>query len=762
MKKVLLFLTLSLLFSSCSSLFYSNRRSNNTFSIQSNVKTFQVNFPYLRNESYQVNNGTFTHTLPRLSKKYMTVEIKSENYEPQTLQLTKTVRIVPLLLDILSFPLTFGIPVLVDIFKSDFYKIGSESKKNTIALAYTQSYMARQFDKIKATKSPEVLTTFINDYPLFRNQEYVIDRRDSLEFFYALSRNKEQDMANFVKARPSSKFAAKAIKIESAFSKSRLAFADVKLKNTVEEFEKFISDFPYAIQIPDAYKLLVDAAEKEAINSFTSAKKITYLNDYLISNKKYLGGGDFTNKKALIITKILSSIELESTNKDLSGMKTSYSNYSLLNKNNIDLSDLSKFSEIFQRKVSNHLFPELQKIKSNQEQLAFESKIQSDFPNLFTNSNTVVTILKKSSDKNGRVVIYNSDYLSDDFFDQSSSKKYKNAPSSKFVYKSNSNLVFENSVKQVLNFNTNMLSGVQENYLKGGLNAKLTISDLKIINEEYYLNNSLIGHNFYDSLGNLLYTYEYENGINLTLKRFDFDLKVYNNMVANKSLNEALEGYNQLLRNKFPQELSQNIELNNRIEVCKQLIAKKELEDERLRLVEEARQEKIRIAEEARQEKIRVAEEARQAKKDAQQFAKLMILLGALNQAKEKLDNPYGGGSSNREYSNNSSSRSNSSSGSQAQQKKCSSCSGSGRCRTCGKAQQDGYYDVKGSYIRINEVRPGMVICGECHGYGIFMKTNTCNWCQGRGWKFCRECNYNGRGSNAGQCQTCKGSGHSR
>ena len=33
---------------------------------------------------------------------------------------------------IISFPVTFGIPVLVDVFKSDFYKISGVSKTNEI------------------------------------------------------------------------------------------------------------------------------------------------------------------------------------------------------------------------------------------------------------------------------------------------------------------------------------------------------------------------------------------------------------------------------------------------------------------------------------------------------------------------------------------------------------------------------------------------------------------------------------------------------
>lgn len=92
---------------------------------------------------------------------------------------------------------------------------------------------------------------------------------------------------------------------------------------------------------------------------------------------------------------------------------------------------------------------------------------------------------------------------------------------------------------------------------------------------------------------------------------------------------------------------------------------------------------------------------------------------------------------------------------------KCSSCYGSGKCSTCGKVQQDGYYNRSGSYIRISEIRTGMVICDKCHGRGTFGSDydHPCGWCKGQGWDFCRTCNYNGHGSYVGQCQSCRGSG---
>ena len=137
--------------------------------------------------------------------------------------------------------------------------------------------MLGKFDKIRETKNSEELNRFVKDYPFFNKIDLVVNLRDSLEFNLAVESNKEQNITNFIKSRPTSKYLSKATKIESDFSKSRLEFSDVKLKNTIEAVESFIKNFPNAIQISEAHKLLVDAAEREALKSFTSAKKIIYL-----------------------------------------------------------------------------------------------------------------------------------------------------------------------------------------------------------------------------------------------------------------------------------------------------------------------------------------------------------------------------------------------------------------------------------------------------------------------------------------------------
>lgn len=600
--------------SSCSSLFYSNRKENNTFSIYSNVKNFEVKFPNSRNESYNSNNGNFTHTLPKLNRNYTTIDIVSKDYVTQRISINKSIRIGPLLLDLLSFPLTLGIPVLVDVFKSDFYKISNDSKTNSITLVNTQSFMTSQFYKIKGSKSPEIYDRFIKEYPYFEKKELAVNMRDSLEFRYATDSYNEQNITKFIQNRPNSIFIPRATKIESDFIKSRSEFSNVKNKNTVEAFENFIKDYPDAIQIGEAHKLLVESAEKEALASSMISKKIIFLNNYLIPNRKFLSTTDYLNKKSITISKIVSSIELEMGKNDYTSFKIFYSMFNSLDQKNIESNDLKTIFEVIQKQISEILLVDLSKIKTEQDQISFENKIQSDFPNLYYNTNIILNILEKSLNKNGLYIVYKADFLSNEITGKLSFNKYKNKPTIVFEYKTKEINVKDYPIKQVLNFKQNLLEGVQENYFRNEYYSKITVKNLKVNREEYYSLNKLIGINYFDTSGNFSYKYEFENGVNITLKKFDENILQYDLLIARKNLDEALEGYQNLQRNHYPKDLKQNELLIKKIANCQILIDKRDLALEKVRIAEEKRQEIIRIAEEKKQEKLRVAEEKRQAK----------------------------------------------------------------------------------------------------------------------------------------------------
>lgn len=610
MKKILLLLVTCSFLSSCSSIFYTNRVQNNTFSITTNIDNYRVSFPKAQDESYVSNGKQFSYTLPKLRSRYTTIEISKENYETQKIKLKKTVRAVPLLLDVVALPFTFGIPIFIDLFKSDFYKLKNISQNVNINLVNTQAYMSSQFNNIKSSKNSDVLNKFIIDYPYFNGINDAVNLRDSLELISAINSREEERIRQFIQTRTTSKFIPEATKIEAGFVESRVKFEKIKQENTIEAVENFIKTYPSSVQIEDAHRLLIKISEKKAVESGNSLDLIVFYNNYLIPNQQYLSNLDYSKKKLDIKSLASEYIENELKGKDYTYHINHYSKYLLIDKKYIEVKDLVDFSDVYKKQLSDNLFSELLGIKSITEQTSLQNKISHDFPDLYNEQDIFLNILEKSSNKKGKVTIFNLDYSSIEF--AKNANKYKNVPSPSFVYKDKTIKLNQNQITQILNFDQNHLDGIQEIYTKDGYSHKINISGYKVIGEDFYLNKSKIGSNYFDLDGSFLYKYEFENGINLTLRDLDEEIKSYDNWVKSKDFYEALEGYKGLKQNKYPNDLAQNILLAKKIKECQLLISQKEADDERKQLAEKARQEKIRLAEERKQESIRIAEEKKQ------------------------------------------------------------------------------------------------------------------------------------------------------
>jgi hypothetical protein len=101
---------------------------------------------------------------------------------------------------------------------------------------------------------------------------------------------------------------------------------------------------------------------------------------------------------------------------------------------------------------------------------------------------------------------------------------------------------------------------------------------------------------------------------------------------------------------------------------------------------------------------------------------------------------------------------------------KCTSCSGTGRCRFCNVTFSVRSYDYnRKGWNTQNETRVGYIMCNECNGAGVKYGTSSgnsgpsskkchvsnCN----NGWRQCSSCNYQGKGRSLGQCHSCRGTG---
>jgi hypothetical protein len=143
MKFILSFFLLSLLFFSCASHKYTeaDRRVNNTVQITANVQNFQISFEPMSERQFKgmsgqklhTNNGKLNYYIPKLNYKCRNIRIESPGYESEKIRIKRVIRGravgKDILLSLITGPGIFFQPfIIIDAFRSDFYKVSRKSK----------------------------------------------------------------------------------------------------------------------------------------------------------------------------------------------------------------------------------------------------------------------------------------------------------------------------------------------------------------------------------------------------------------------------------------------------------------------------------------------------------------------------------------------------------------------------------------------------------------------------------------------------------
>ncbi len=417
--------------SSCASYKYSRYDfiENNTVKIYSdNVQDFVAQ---CGSDIKRCTNGNLNYVITPL-KKTNTIQLTHPNFEPQTLTVKRTVRLNALTKDILLSPFTFGIPLIVDVFKSDFYKVKKSNKNFTIHFEYKQSFMRDEFYKISSSTEPAEYTTWLNKYPKSDIRTKVFRHRDSIEFNIALNQKSESAIDNFIKTHQSSHFLSKANSIKAEMVAARLMFQEAKNANTVESFENFLAKYPQSLHTYDAYERLIDAAELRAFNKNTIYEIKSYVEKYLIKYATYISTAELDKKKSRFsdaIDILIVSNNIKTQDKSI------YTEYSALWKDyNAIKNDLSSdyLKELSRTKnyftpICNLLFGLMQKNKSLADQENFLNKVRLDFPNLMYENpykNEMWLIIQKQKNCTGTVRMFNDDFLHAIVTNKNNSKRF--------------------------------------------------------------------------------------------------------------------------------------------------------------------------------------------------------------------------------------------------------------------------------------------------------------------------------------------------
>jgi hypothetical protein len=163
-------------------------------------------------------------------------------------------------------------------------------------------------------------------------------------------------------------------------------------------------------------------------------------------------------------------------------------------------------------------------------------------------------VMSTAKNKNGAVNIYNSVYLVD----------YLTATvpefSSEFNYKGSSYSLRKRSNKSSMIWSFNELSSKAVTYNDNSKESEIVFAKFPFCDSVYYFQNTALAVVSCYKEGKLLYSYEFENGENISIKALSNDIKQAKRLFSENKLDEAGE-YFARAKNNFPESLPENIEL---------------------------------------------------------------------------------------------------------------------------------------------------------------------------------------------------------
>ena len=614
MKKLVLLSLIFGLFSCASRNYYQTDKwkQNNTITIKSenlnefsicidgeNIDTKKVDESNIEITKYKKNNppddpkrlitvnstsGFYNLTFDGFKKKDIKVSLLNKNYEKIDLTIQKRVRYDALAKDVGLSLITYGIPLIVDVFKSDFYKLKKSSKNHVVRFEYLQSYMLDEYKKIANSMNPKDFNDWLAKYPKSSAKQTAINRKDSVELIIALSKGQEAAIDEYILAHKSSVFLNEAEGVKKEMVLARELFTSACQKNSVEAYEDFLSKYPKSLHNKEVQKLLLNAAEREAIATSSSEKMILFIKNYFIPNINLIEIIE-TNKFSAREKKIKNSLEdfiikeALQNNQDnkYENYRLLWSKYSAICKDNNIPSVLKNFDKIkkYQVEICDYLFNKLKDANTIEKQSIWIQKTLDDFPELELNDNfpaksndILLTIIETQTNGTGKILVFNSNILSqiprNSKIDNGLIAKYNYG---KYEYQGKTLDALATCNNQELNFAKGILSGINKAYKDKQLQYSIDANKNNEITDEisYYKDGKLVKTIFVSkectSDGNCIvnkdFFYEFENGENITLKKLDQELSILKGSINATNYDEVIYKLNQLKKTKIPINLPQ-------------------------------------------------------------------------------------------------------------------------------------------------------------------------------------------------------------
>jgi hypothetical protein len=558
----ILFVLVATTFSSCATIFFSNKEENTSFQITANVQNGIVK---IKDESYFLDDGKIKVTLPKLSNNNRSITIESKNYDSQNIRVKKTPRILPLVLDVLSIPVTLGIPLFIDVLSSKFYKISNNSKEINIKLLYSQEYLNSELDKIiSVSNKPDDYNTFENKYTYFQDKNKIRFFKDSLQFILIKRMNNEDSIKRYITDNPKSNYIDKATSFYNILVKNREDFVYAKKNNTIEVYEKYINNHPLSIYNSESAENIINLKKDEVINKSDMFGyldlKLNYINRY----NRYLSSffvKDIINKIDLLIENKLNQISISNDYNEISKNWKQFYSIKIIYPDNLSNSYIS---DRFLIVVSNFLFNKFKITNNEEDQKNLLNMISVDFKDLYK-KDFILQILENSNNKFGSVSFYNK-FIYPNYFNNKSTININ--PTKQVKIKNNIFNIFQDIKKQIISFENNEFKGPIESINSNNIKYSAYISNKKLLEEKIFFNNELEFERNFNPTKNTFFEYEYENGINITIQELENKLKIAEKSFEDGQLNESIEQYSSILNNPYPNELPINIDIQNKLSLA--------------------------------------------------------------------------------------------------------------------------------------------------------------------------------------------------
>jgi hypothetical protein len=620
----LFLLAITVLFNiSCSSIIYPQKSKyrNNTVTFVTNLNNVHIKFikegkNYNQHlgmtSTYSGDKNQLFYTFDKLRYKQMKVELYGENLESQFVKIRRVPRGGAIVQDILFSTITFGLPIIIDPFRADFYKIAKGSRQFDIKMKYTQQFMLDEYKKIENSNIALNFENYLVIYDYSAVKQLAINKRDSLELFSAIQKSDEKKIDDFIRTRPESVFMPKATEVKNILKSSRVDFENSKKIDKAITYRKFIEKYPQSLQTNEAKKLMVNTAEKECLAANRLDSTIFYLDSYLLPNEQIVAK-DFIAKiriannlieKQIIDELYLSKSDKYEASKDMCEYYTNFKNkYKKYN----DLTSLLQI-DFLRGDIAIILFNKLKSATDQSTQSSFLDEAQKTFIDIYEENNWKKNlpisyhILIEARGKNGSIKLYNQQYVKNHL-------EHLGEAGSEFTDIYNYNYKGQ-KYKALENVDYEEFEIKEDVYVKVKLYYKgsLVVESDNRFKSDFYKNGQLVKTKFHkwDNNGNRIgYEYEFENGVNLTLKELSQKLDEAEKLTAQKEYQAAVTKF-ESCRNSFPQDIPENIRFKKSLDKAIALLEEYNKKQEEKRLAEEKRQEEIRLAEERRREQARL------------------------------------------------------------------------------------------------------------------------------------------------------------